>query len=199
MADPSWMRLPLPDSEGPLSLEQVIFRRRSVRHFQKRPLNGQQLSQLLWAAQGVTGEVEGFTVRCAPSAGALYPIRIYVADRTGLRQYSPTEHALRFLTSDDRRGQLSAAAWGQASVREAAVNIILVADYLVATSKYGERGVLYVHMEAGHIAQNIHLEATALSLGSVPVGAFEDDKVKNILALSIEETPLYIIPVGYPR
>ncbi len=190
------VKLPKPNLKGTMSLEECIQNRRSKRSFSPQPLSLDQVSQLLWSAQGITDEKKG--LRAAPSAGALYPLELYVVKQDGLYHYKPEGHEMERLGTGDLRKPLSEAAHGQEPVSEAPVNIVICAVYERVTAKYGSRGILYTHIEAGHAAQNIHLEAVALGLGSVPVGAFQDDKAAGVLGLPKDHKPLYIIPVGYP-
>ena len=143
-------------------------------------------------------EKYGFDFRAAPSAGALYPMELYVVSKDGVFHYLPSEHKLEILSEKDLRGKLAAVALGQAPVRQAAIDIVICAVFRRITGKYGKRGIRYAYIEAGHIAQNIHLEAVALGLGSVPIGAFDDQRLKDVLSLPSEHEPLYIIPVGHP-
>lgn len=188
------IKLPKPRSKGDISLEETINQRRSVRDFSDRDLNLEEISQLLWAAQGLTDKSRGF--RSVPSAGALYPLEIYIIKKDGLFHYNLQEHALEILEKRDLRTGLCRAAWGQTMVRDAPIDIVICAVSRRVTSKYGERGIRYVHMEAGHCAQNIHLMAVSLGLGSVPVGAFDDTEIKTLLKLDENIEPLYIIPIG---
>lgn len=199
MAKAKEIQLPQPITQGKLSLEEAITKRRSQRSFSRKELTLQEISQLLWAAQGVTGRRGGYSFRSAPSAGALYPMEIYALTKGGLYHYNPERHALEVLNERDLRSDLSSASLGQSSVSEAVLDIVICAIYERVTSKYGERGKRYVDIEAGHIAQNIHLQAVALGLGSVPIGAFNDDQVKSALNLPEDQVPLYIIPVGYAK
>ena len=170
------IELPQPQWTGTVSVEQALQSRRSVRSFKRQPLTLDELSQLLWAAQGVAGA----RFRTAPSAGALYPLEVYVAvgNVAGLEaavyRYSPTAHALSEVRKGDVRKSLSSAALRQKWVGAGAVAIVFSAVYERTTGKYGERGIRYVHMEAGHAAQNVYLQAEALGLGTVVVGAFMD-------------------------
>ncbi len=182
---------------GDMSLEEAIKRRRSVRSYEKTELTLQQLSQLLWASQGITDSVRGF--RSAPSAGALYPLKVYLIKKDGIFEYIPSSHSIVKKVDGDKRGELCKAALWQSFIKEAPVSFVITAIYERTTVKYRERGIRYVHIEVGHSAQNIHLEAVALGLASVPVGAFKDDEVKKVLFLPPSEEPLYIIPVGYAR
>ena len=191
------IQLPAPIQEGKMSLEQTILERRSQRNFIQRDLDWTQIGQLLWAAQGITAKKLGFSFRAAPSAGALYPMEIYLVSRDGLFHYLPSGHKLEVLGHSDLRDSLAGAALGQSSIAQAPVNIVICAVHQRVTGKYGQRGIRYVHIEVGHIAQNIHLEAVALGLGSVPIGAFNDEEVKDVLSLPPKHEPLYIIPVGY--
>ncbi len=188
--------LPAPDTTGKVTLESAISNRRSVRAYSDKKLNMEQIGQLLWAAQGITDK-RGY--RAAPSAGALYPLELYVAKEDGLYHYIPKGHKLRKVSDDDLRHKLRAASLFQSSVSAAAIDIIICAVYDRITSKYGKRGARYTDIEVGHAAQNIHLEAVALGLASVPIGAFRDDEVAKVLSLPEDEVPLYIIPVGYKK
>lgn len=191
--------LPEPRTKGAVSLEEAVQKRRSVRSFSARELDRPLISQLLWAAQGITSQKPLPGLRAAPSAGALYPLETYAVTKEGVFSYLPKEHALRKTLDGDLRGKLAGAALGQGSVSGAPLDIVLCAVYPRITGKYGRRGVRYAHMEAGHIAQNIHLQAAALGLGSVPIGAFDESGVAGALALPKDCEPVYIIPVGYPR
>lgn len=197
MAKEKEIILPQPKLKGKVSLEEAIFKRRSQREFQRKDLSLEQIGQLLWAAQGITAKRGGFNFRAAPSAGALYPLELYALTKDGLYHYIPEGHKLENLSDRDLRGDLADAALGQGSVASSALDIVICAVYERVTSKYGQRGVRYVHIEAGHAAQNIHLQAVALGLGSVPIGAFSDEGVQKTLGLPKDHEPLYIIPVGY--
>lgn len=193
------IQLPQPVTKGKISLEEAIGKRRSQRSFSKKELTLEQISQILWAAQGVTGRSGGYSFRSAPSAGALYPMEIYALTKEDLYHYLPERHVLEILVEGDLRNDLCSASLGQSSISEAALDIVICAVYERVTSKYSERGKRYADIEAGHIAENIHLQAVALGLGSVPIGAFNDDQVKGILNLPKDQVPLYIIPVGYAK
>jgi len=197
MAKAKEIQLPQPITKGTISLEEVIAKRRSQRSFDKKELSTYQISQLLWAAQGITEKRGDYGLRSAPSAGALYPMQIYALTKDGAYHYLPEKHALEVLSESDLRGDLCKASLGQSSVRDAPLDIVICAVYERVTSKYGQRGVRYVDIETGHAAQNIHLQAVALGLSSVPVGAFKDEAVKKCLSLPAACEPLYIIPIGY--
>jgi SagB-type dehydrogenase family enzyme len=197
-AGPSLIRLPQPRLDGTTSVEAALAARRSIRSFANKPVSLEELSQLLWAAQGIT-HPRG--LRTAPSAGALYPLELFVVAGnvatllSGTYQYEPDGHHLVRIAEGDQRPGLSDAALGQSSIRKAPVVIAIVADERKTTIKYGERGMRYVHLEAGHAAQNICLQAEALGLGAVMIGAFSDRDVTSLLRSS-GQVPLYLIPLG---
>jgi SagB-type dehydrogenase family enzyme len=184
--------LPHPDRSGGPSLAAVLADRHSTRAFGTRALDDRELAQLLWAAQGVTTTGH----RTAPSAGALYPLTVRVVDARCVCRYVPAEHALVRETARDRRAELAAASHGQASIAGAPEILVISADVSITARKYGARAERYATLEAGHAAQNILLEATALGLAAVPVGSFDDDAVRRALALPAGELPLYLVPVG---
>jgi SagB-type dehydrogenase family enzyme len=193
------IKLPDPAQDSTTSIEEALLKRRSVRSFQNSSLTLAIVSQLLWAAQGITNP-RGF--RTAPSAGALYPLEIYfVAGNVdalpdGVYHYIPVRHTLVRVITGDKRAELCAAAFGQTSVRRAAAVIVFAAVNERTTVKYGGRGIRYVHMETGHAAQNIFLQAVPFNLGTVVIGAFDDTEVRKVLKMSDREQPLYIMPVG---
>jgi len=195
------IKLPEPRHSSDVSLEEALLKRRSIRDYTGKPLTLQEVSQLLWAAQGIT-DPRGF--RTAPSAGALYPLEVYVVVgdvenlAKGVYRYNPHEHELVKALDGDKRADLAKAAVGQSCVEEAAIDIVITGVYERTTKKYGERGIRYVHIEVGHAAQNVCLQATAISLGAVTVGAFYDDQVGEILNIMKGEQPLYIIAIGRP-
>jgi SagB-type dehydrogenase family enzyme len=197
MARYKTIQLPPPLTKGEISLEEAILKRRSQRSFAKKKLSWQEISQLLWACQGITAGKLGFRFRAAPSAGALYPMEIYLLNEEGLFHYLPEENKLEIVSEKDLRNDLSSQALGQGAVKQAPIDIVICAIYERVTRKYADRGIRYVHIEAGHIAQNIHLQAVTLGLSSVPIGAFDDQGVKKVLSLPKDQQPLYIIPVGY--
>jgi SagB-type dehydrogenase family enzyme len=196
------IKLPRPNMEGSLSIEEGLQRRRSVRAYTKKPLTLTELSQLLWAAQGITGP---YGMRTAPSAGALYPVELYILSGNvtglpaGVYRYLPRGHELLNVAIGDRRQKLAEAALGQACIREGSAVIVIAAVYERTTGKYGQRGIRYVHMEVGNISQNIYLEAESLSLGTVFVGAFDDERVKSVLEMRPGEKALGLMPVGKAR
>ncbi|WFO76311.1 SagB/ThcOx family dehydrogenase [Desulfurococcaceae archaeon MEX13E-LK6-19] len=201
--------LPLPRKTTSMVVEEAILHRRSIRDYTGEPITIEQLSMILWAAQGITNTQWRF--RAAPSAGATYPLEIYVVVgensvlvgnntflEAGVYKYDVYRHSLVLVKKGDYRAELARAALDQRWVREAAVNIVICAVYERTTSRYGERGIRYVHMEVGHVGQNIYLMATALGLGTVAVGAFFDDHVADIINAEPDEHPLYIMPIGVP-
>jgi SagB-type dehydrogenase family enzyme len=193
------IELPEPLFDGDVSVEEALLARRSTREYSGEPLTLQEVSQLLWVAQGIT-DPRGF--RTAPSAGALYPLEVYVVVgdieylAEGVYKYKPHGHELMKVLDGDRRTELAKAALDQTWIEEAAIDVVITAVYERTTMKYGERGIRYVHIEVGHAAQNLCLQATAMDLGIVTVGAFYDEQVTEILNLPEKENPLYIIPIG---
>jgi len=193
--------LPKPCFHGAISLEKVLCTRRSVRAFSNEALELSQIGQLAWAAQGVTSAE---AQRTAPSAGGLYALELYIIAAkvngfpAGIYQYDCLTHEVVSLIEGDMRRRLSRAALDQSSILQAGAIFALSAVYERISAKYGQRGIRYAHMEAGHAAQNLLLQSVALGLGAVLVGAFDDAAVKRILKLSKQEAPLYLIPVGNP-
>lgn len=194
--------LPPPEGSASEPLQQLLMQRRSIRSFRPAPLSLTQLGQLLWAAQGITHS-EG--LRTAPSAGALYPLELYAVVgavdglKPGIYHYHPGEHRLSKVADGDRREELARAAHGQSWIARAAVVIAFGAIYERTTRKYGERGVRYVHMEVGYAGENVHLQASALGLGTTVVGAYDDDEVAAVLGLPANTQPLALMPVGHPE
>ena len=193
------IKLPEPRHDSKISMEKALKERRSVRHYRNEPLTISEISQLLWAAQGITASGG---LRTAPSAGALYPLEVYIIVgnvtnmKSGIYKYIPESHELVKVIEGDKRSELSNAALHQSPIKDAPAVIVIYAVYERTTGKYGERGIRYVHMEAGHAAQNIVLQAVSLNLGTVVIGAFKDEMVKKALNLGDKEDPLSIIPVG---
>jgi SagB-type dehydrogenase family enzyme len=197
------VKLPSPISHGKMSVEEAISKRRSVRRFRTQPLTLEQLSQLLWSAQGITGTGGK---RAAPSAGATYPLEIFavVGDHAvpslaaGIYHYNVDSHSLSLHKKGDFRPEVAEAALGQNFVTSCPIDIIICALYTRTTHRYGKRGEIYVHIEAGHVSQNVSLQAVALGLAAVMVGAFDDKEIRKVLKVEEQIKPLYIIPVGKP-
>jgi SagB-type dehydrogenase family enzyme len=206
------IKLPPPQLKGEVSLEETILRRRSVRRYRREPLQLSQLSQILWSAQGTTG-TRGF--KAAPSAGATYPLEIFVFVgqqgviaseakqapeelQAGIYHYEADSHSLSLHKPADLRPDLARAALDQEFIIGAPVDIVICALYHRTSYRYGRRGERYVHIEVGHVGENIHLQAVALGLATVEVGAFHDEEVREILGVEEQIKPLYIMPVGKP-
>lgn len=198
------LELPEPEIDGEMSVEEAIQSRRSVRRYTNESLHLKDVSQLLWAAQGITDPERKF--RTAPSAGRTYPLEVYIVVGNGsvsdldqgVYHYNPINNTLEKFLEGDLRSSLSEAAHGQPSVKQAPVDIIITAVYERTTNKYGELGERFVHMEAGHAGENIYLEATSRNLATVSIGSFYDDQMEKLLKLPSNEKPLYIFPVGHP-
>ena len=211
LAVPGWgkarkegfIQLPDPAFDGVVSVERAIKERRTIRVFRPHSLGMTQLSQLLWAAQGITDDERGF--RAAPSAGALYPLDIYAVVgeegveglRAGVYRYYPARHGLEIISTGDRRREVADAALSQMWISTAPVIFVITAEYQRITRKYGERGIRYAHIEVGHVGQNIFLQAGALGLGAGIAGAFRDTSVAGAINAPKGHEPLIIMPVGY--
>ena len=203
-SQPVQIYLPSPSQKGIMSLEEAIARRRSVRDFTPESISQSQLSQILWSAQGISNTSSGY--RTVPSAGATYPLEIFVVCGQscieeigdGIYHYNIDSHSLILQHKGDVRLELARAALDQEFIYEAPVDIIICALYERTTLHYGSRGERYVLIEVGHAGQNIYLQATALGLGTVAIGAFHDVEVREVLRLDKQYKPLYIMPVGRP-
>jgi SagB-type dehydrogenase family enzyme len=191
--------LPKPDLAGKVTLDQAIAQRRSSREYAAGALTLAEISQLMWCAQGITSP-EG--KRAVPSARAVYPLQVWLlaGDVTGLPaglyRYQPKEHALALVRDGDPRPALIAATPGQASLQHAAAVIAVVGDSLLAAGKFGAHATRWLGMEAGFVVQDVYLEATALGLGTVMVGGWQDAAVRGALTLPAAWQPLALMPVG---
>ncbi len=196
--------LPPPSQKGSVSLEEAIAKRRSVRDFTPEPISQSQLSQILWATQGISNTRGRY--RTVPSAGATYPLEVFVVCGRnciedigdGIYHYDLAHHSLTLHHKGDVRLELARAALDQEFIYEAPVDIVICAEYERTLMRYGARGERYVHIEVGHAGQNIYLQATALGLATVAIGAFHDEAVREVLRLGKQYKPLYIMPVGKP-
>ncbi len=194
--------LPAPAQKGGIPLAEAIARRRSIRDFTPEPISQSELSEILWAAQGITDK--SWRCRTVPSAGATYPLEFFVVCGgikemdDGIYHYNIDSHSLTRHYQEDVRLELAKAALTQEFIYEAPVDIVICAVYERTLRRYGARGERYVHMEVGHAGQNIYLQATALGLATVAIGAFHDEPVRTVLRLDKQTKPLYIMPVGRP-
>lgn len=195
--------LPKPSPDGKVSVEKAIQQRRTIRDFKETPLSIPHLAQLLWAAQGVT-DPKGVR-RSAPSGGARYPLDIYIIIGKkrveglgeGVYHYVPENHSISSMNKKDLRREIGSASLGQMWIAGASVMFVITAEYRRITGKYGDRGIRYAHIEAGHVGQNLFLQAEALGLGAGIVGAFNDTGVAKVMGIPREHEPLLIMPVGY--
>ena len=193
------IKLPEPILDGAISVEKALAARRSVRYYAASPLTLTELSQILWAAQGLSGPGG---LRTAPSAGALYPLEIYIAAgnvtglASGIYKYGCVDHILLRTEQNDKRVELFDAGLRQDSIKSAPVILIICAVYERMTAKYAQRGIRYSDMEAGHASQNVYLQAESLGLVTLAIGAFHDSKVKKIVNMIKAEQPLYLMPIG---
>ncbi len=192
----SIIKLPQPQTTDGMGLDQALATRRSIRRFTGRPLTREQIGQLAWAAQGITSE-QGY--RTAPSAGALYPLQVLVATADGLFTYDPRRHALLPVNDEDVRDQIVQAAMGQKWIAKAGGVFVLAGNNEITARKYGRRAQQFVWQETGHAAQNLLLQATSLGLGATPVGAFDEDRLSEVLQLPEGWQAVYVLPVGVPQ
>lgn len=196
------IKLPKPQLKGKLSVEEAIYNRRSIRTYKDEPLTLAEVGQLLWASGGVVCDGVTGATRAYPSAGASYPFEIYLVVgnvnglEPGVYRYLWNQHGLELKISGDKRKDLCGASWFQQMIKNAPVSIVFTAIYERTTGRYGKRGENYVCMDLGHAGQNVHLQAESLGLGTVVIGAFQDENVKKVLNLPGKEVPLYIMPVG---
>ena len=194
------IQLPEPIYQSNTSVEEALQKRRSVREYSKEPLSLFEISQILWAAQGITDNAYG--LRTAPSAGALYPIELYLVVAnvkeltSGIYKYDPRRHTLKKTIEGDKRIEVSNAALKQDAIEKSSAIVLITAIYERTSVKYGKRTERYVNMEVGHVGQNIYLQAVSLGLGTVMMGAFNDDALKKVLNLPANEFPLAIYPIG---
>jgi SagB-type dehydrogenase family enzyme len=201
------VKLPSPDKTGNMSVEEAVQNRRSVRQYSNQSLSLKDISQLLWAAQGITDTQNNF--RAAPSAGRVYPLEVYVVAgkegvnglEEGVYHYNPQNNQLEKLLTGDKRSDLAKAADRQPWVSQAPVDIVITGVYQRTINKYGNnnQSIRFVQQESGHVGENIFLEATARGLVTVSLGSFDDKAVKTLLNLPADESTLYVFPVGFPQ
>lgn len=191
--------LPEPVIDTGMNLMEAIESRRSVRNYSSSGISLLQLSVILHSAQGITSS-RGY--RATPSAGATYPMTLYVMAEnvngleSGVYRYLPEDHVLEPVLSGYYLNELQEASLGQPCVGDCAAAVVIASDYSITTAVYGDRGVRYVDMEAGHISQNVYLACTAMDMGTVAVGAFTDQEISQLLQLDDDLVPLYIMPLG---
>jgi len=197
------IKLPLPQLEGKMSVEEALARRRSRRVFKDYSLTIEQVSQILWSAQGITEERNG--LRTAPSAAALYPLYIYlvvgkdkVEDlKVGVYHYNPLQHSLTIILEEDQRRELSQACLDENFIEDTPVALIITAEFSRTTNKFGKKGINFVYMEAGHVAQNVYLQVESLGLATVSMGGIREKEISQALNLPEQHIPLYVMPVGH--
>ena len=191
------IELPTPSYRGTRTLEEVLVKRRSNRSFLDRSIELAAVGQILWAGQGIRDRSGG---RTAPSAGGRYPLDLYVVTESGVGHYLPEKHEIEGVLSEDLREVLYSAALFQDSIKQAPLVVVITADFARAEHQHGEeRAERFAWIEAGHVAQNILLQAYAMGLAGVAFGAFKDEQVVDVMQLPPERAPLYIIAIGYSR
>lgn len=192
--------LPAPQLKGIISIEEAILKRRSIREYSSSFLTIEEIGQLLWSAQGITDNTNN--LRSSPSAGATYPLEIYFVSirvenlTQGVYRYLPPKHSLVLVKEGNIVKELYYACFEQDCILRSAGIIVISANMMRTTGRYGKRGERYVYIEVGHSSQNVYLQSVSLGIGTVAVGAFEDMKVKEILNLPLGEDPIYLLPVG---
>lgn len=195
------MKLSEPRRTGKTSFEEVLANRRSVREYSEYPIRLDEISQLLWSAYGISN-AKG--LRTAPSAREFYPLNIYLAAESvsslmpGLYRYNSPEHALDLVTEGHWIDRIFETTFNQTAIQQSAAVFLFTGDYTKLLSEFGEVGKRYVDMDLGHSAQNLHLQATALNLGTVEIAAFRPEELKKLLSLPENEEPLYFMPIGRP-
>jgi SagB-type dehydrogenase family enzyme len=201
--DAPLIKLPEPEKSGGMPIWEAITKRRSCREYSDEAISGEELSQLLWATQGITGEIDGYYLRAAPSAGALYPIETYLVVNhidgleRGIYHYAVLRHALELLKIGDFRQRIASAALEQEFLARAGVVFVWSAVAARTKWKYGERGWRYIYKDVAHVCANLYLAATSLGLGCCAVGACFDDEVNELIGLDgKEETVVYLAAVG---
>ena len=196
------IKLPEPAFKGQMSVEKALSQRRTIRQFANRGLDLAQVSQLLWGTNGIS---DSRGLRTAPSAGATYPLELYlvVGERgvtglaPGLYHYRPGPHTLELTQKGDLRPAVTRDCLYQTWMAQAPVMVVFAAEYRRCMARYGDRGIRYTHMEVGHAGQNLFLQAEALGLACGIVGAFQDKALQATLKLPSSHEPLLVMPVGY--
>jgi len=189
------------------AIDFLLEKRYSCRSFQEKGLNLDDVASILWATGGKKYDAVTGATRTIPSAGATYPLELYLVVREnaiekikpGIYYYSIEEHSLELVTEGDKRAELKEACLGQDFIQDAPVSLVIAANFKRTTQRYGKRGERYVYMEAGHACQNTYLAVTNLGLATVEVGAFSDDRVGRVLNLDKDCIPISVMPIGYPK
>jgi len=206
-AEPAQGVISLPEvhQEDPNTLTKAIYTRRSVRNFSDEPITIEHIAQLLWAAAGKTVDGISGPTRAYPSAGGIYPLEVFVVADTvdgldqGVYRYRWDEHALEAVRKGAYHDELTAACLDQGAVDQGAAGIVIAADYESTKAVYGPRGSdRYVPLDAGAAGQNLQLKAVTLGLGSVVIGAFDDEHLQQLLQAP-DLQPLLVMPVGRYR
>ncbi|MEW6234806.1 MAG: SagB/ThcOx family dehydrogenase [Candidatus Omnitrophota bacterium] len=194
---PQKIQLPKAITKGKASLEEILWQRQSIRSFTPEVPKWEIVGQLLWAAQGINRPDQNR--RTVPSAGATYPLELYVILPSGIYHYLPEEHAVVSILSGDQREKFTKESLAPGNVYGSPCIFVIAAVFERTAIKYKEEAVRYVHLEAGHAAQNLLLQATALGLGAVPIGSVVSSEEQKIMGLQPEEKPVYIVAAGYPK
>jgi SagB-type dehydrogenase family enzyme len=205
---PDTVKVVLPSYEParPMTLDEALNRRKSIRQFRDAPIDLAQLGYLIWASTGVQRSEQGYEFRTAPSAGALYPIETYVVANDvrdvepGVYHYGIRNHELERIRAGSLRRQAAAAALGQGMCASAPAVFVWTAIFARSKWKYAQRAYRYIYLDVGHIAGNLALAAVSLGLGTCQIGALFDDEVNKLIEVDgIEESVLYMSVVGTPE
>lgn len=204
----SVIKLPAPSLKGTMTVEESLQKRRSIRSYQSTSLSLEQVSQVLWSAYGISDSTT-YTkrkMRTAPSAGATYPLEIYLMAgsvsglEAGLYRYLPDQHAITLYSKGDIRKEVAEACLGQMMLAQAPASLVYTAVYSRITGRYGDRGAdRYLCMDIGHSAQNVYLQTTAMGLATCAAGAFNDEQLAQVIKPQGEEVVLYLLPIGVPK
>lgn len=197
--------LPMPSHKGTVTVEEALKARRTKRSFKARSLTLKEFSQVLWAAYGVTAKVSGYHLKTSPSAGGLYPIDIYAVVgkdgvgtlAPGVYRFRPENHSIKCIKEGDLRAAVAKHSVHQMWMAKAPVMLVITGEYARCTIKYGQRGVMYTHIEAGHVGQNVFLQAEAIGLKAGIVGAFNNKQIIKTIGIPSSHNPLLIMPVGF--
>ena len=199
------IKLPPPAKKGAVSVEEALQGRRSNRQFANRPLELAQISQILWAADGINNP-QG--KRTAPAARAAYAVDLYVVvgERgvtdlaPGVYHYLVADNALEPVAKGEFRPGVAKACNSQAWIEKAPVIVVITGDYARCATKNGEqKAPMFTHMESGFVAQNLFLQVGALGLGAGIAGGFNDKALAQTLKLFQNDVPLLVMPVGYKQ
>ena len=215
LTDPAEPECPLFDLPDPMhtsvpavDLFKAINERVSVRAYSEEALSLEELSFLLWCTQGIKRVSDRpATLRTVPSAGSRHPFETYLLINRveglepGLYKYSALDHKIALISTDpELADKLTASCHRQAMVKNSAVSFFWIAVVYRTFWRYVERGYRYMHLDAGHICQNLYLAVEAMNAGCCGIAAFDDNVLSEILGIDGEKRiPIYVATVGKKR